>query len=220
MTTKVLQRLRVVFSKGAEIRYISHLDVARAWQRAFRRASVPLAYSSGFNPRPKVIFAAAIAVGFAGRAEMLDVLLMRRMPPREFASRVQEEMPSGLHLSSVEEVSIGLPPLPTQVLAAEYEVVVETVDAAEVMQARLDEVLVAETISRRRERPGKVQIYDLRPLIKKLWVADRREDGCVIGMYLQADAQGTGRPDEVMAAMGLTEMVRSIERVQLLFESG
>ena len=220
MTANVLQRLRVVFSKGAETRYISHLDVARAWERTFRRASVPLAYSSGFNPRPKVVFAAAIAVGFAGRAEMLDVLLMRRMPPREFASRVQEELPSGLQLSSVEEVSIGLPPLPTQVIAAEYEVVVETVDAAEVMQARLDELLVAETISCRRERPGKVQIYDLRPLIKKLWVADRRENECVIGMYLQADAQGTGRPDEVMAALGLTEVVRSIERVQLLFESG
>jgi len=220
VTTNVLQRLRVVFIKGAEIRYISHLDVARAWERALRRASVPLAYSSGFNPRPKLTFAAAMAVGFAGRAEMLDVLLTRRMPPREFASRVQEELPSGLQLSSVEEVPIGLPPLPTQVVAAEYEVVVETVDTAEAMQARLDKLLVAETINRRRERPGKVRIYDLRPLIRKLWVADRREDECVIGMYLQADAQGTGRPDEVMAALGLTEVVRSIERVQLLFESG
>lgn len=219
MTANVLQRLRVVFSKGAEIRYISHLDVARAWERIFRRASVPLAYSSGFNPRPKVTFAAAIAVGFAGRAEMLDVLIVRRMPTPEFATHVQEELPSGLQLSSVEEVSIGLPPLPTQVMAAEYEVVVETEDAAEVMQARLDELLAAETINRRRERPGKVRIYDLRPLIKQLWVADRREDECVIGMYLQADMQGTGRPDEVMAALGLAEVVRSIERVRLLFKS-
>ena len=219
MTTKVLQRLRVVFSKGAEIRYISHLDVARAWERVFRRASVPLAYSGGFNPHPKVTFAAAIAVGFAGRAEMLDVLLIRRMPPLDFASRLHDELPSGLQLSSVEEVSIGLPPLPTQVLAAEYEVVVETEVSTEIMQARLDELLAAETINRRRERPGKVRIYDLRPLIKKLWVADRREDECVFGMNLQADMQGTGRPDEVMAALGLAEAVRSIERVRLLFKS-
>jgi len=220
VSAEILQRLRVVFAKRADAKYISHLDVARAWERALRRASVPLAYSHGFNPRPKLTFASALPVGFTGQAEMLDVQLQRRTTPREFAARLQKQLPSGLRLLSVEEVPSTLPPLPRQVVAAEYEVLVESGDASDAMEERLANLLAAETITRRRERLRKVQVYDLRPLIKKLWVAGQRGDAHIVGMHLQADQQGTGRPDEVMAALGLEKAVRSIERVQLFFKHG
>jgi radical SAM-linked protein len=220
VSVEILQRLRIVFAQCAEVKYISHLDLMRVWQRALRRANVPLAYSHGFNPRPKLSFASALPVGFTGRAEVLDVMLERRMTPRQFVSCLQKELPAGLHLVSAEEVPSASRPLSTQVIAAEYEVFVESADAPEVMQERLHNLLAAETISRRRERPGKVQVYDLRPLIRQLWIAGRQGDTYVLGMRLQADEQGTGRPDEVMAALDMAVAVRGIERLQILFKHG
>jgi radical SAM-linked protein len=213
------RRLRIVFRKDAEIKYISHLDLMRCWERALRRANVNLSYSHGFNPRPKLVFASALPVGSTGRAEMVDITLDQRVDLRGFAFRLNAQLPAGLHLVRATEVPSALPSLPGQVVAAEYEVLVESKDSTDAMQSRLNCLLAAETVRRHRERPDGNRVYDLRPLIKKLWIVGRRAEMHVIGMHLQADAQGTGRPDEVMAALGMTEAVRGIERVRLLFSS-
>jgi len=82
MTQMNRQRLRITFAKGETLKYISHLDLARAWERALRRAGVPLAYSQGFNPRPKMAFAAALPVGYTATAEMVDILLEKPLVVR------------------------------------------------------------------------------------------------------------------------------------------
>lgn len=211
-----MQRLRVTFAKGDEVKYISHLDLVRTWERALRRAQIPLAYSHGFNPRPRLFFALALPVGFTSRAEVLDVFLQQRMGLREFASRLKAQLPIGLQLKSVTEVPVDFPPLPARVVAAEYEVAVESQDSPEEMQARLDGLLAAQSLPRCRERPGGTREYDLRPLIQALWLASQREGVYIIGMRLQANERGTGRPDEVIATLGLAEAVRGIERLRLL----
>ncbi|MGB9880430.1 MAG: TIGR03936 family radical SAM-associated protein [Anaerolineae bacterium] len=213
-----MQRLRITFGKGEEIKYISHLDLMRAWERALRRARIPLAYSQGFNPRPRLFFASALPVGFTSRAEMLDVVLQQRMGLREFASRVREQLPAGLELKSLAKVPVTLPALSAQVVAAEYEVAVESQDAPHEMQARLEGLLAMSSIPRRRERPDGTREYDLRPLIQKLWIIGRRDGVYILGMRLQADGEGTGRPDEVLAALGLAQAVRAIERTELFLK--
>jgi radical SAM-linked protein len=216
---EALQRLRIVFSKEAALKYISHLDLLRMWERALRRARVPLAYSQGFNPRPKLFFAAALAVGCTGRAEILDLLLEQRVGMREFASRLKEQMPDGVHVLSVSEVDMALPTLPCEVIAAEYEVQVQGEEAAGAVQARLDALLAAASIPRIRPRPDGARLYDLRPLVQSLKVVGRRGEVTVMRMFLQADAHGTGRPDEVLAALGMTEQVLSMDRVQLILNT-
>ncbi|MEM4725172.1 MAG: DUF2344 domain-containing protein, partial [Candidatus Hadarchaeum sp.] len=146
------------------------------------------------------------------------VILQQRMELREFASRVREQLPSGLELKSIAEVPMTFPALSAQVVAAEYEVVVESQDAPHEMQARLEELLAMSSIPRRRERPDGVREYDLRPLIQKLWIIGRRDGVYILGMRLQADGEGTGRPDEVMAALGLAGAVRAIERAELFLK--
>jgi radical SAM-linked protein len=217
MTGQPVQRLRLVFCKGAEIKYISHLDLMRTWERALRRAELPLAHSQGFNPRPRLFFAAALPVGFTGRAEMLDVLLERRLGLHDFAARLKAQLPVGLWLESANEVPMALPPLPGQVMAAEYEVLVETEGTADEIKARLAGLLAMASLPRHRQRPGQERAYDLRPLIQELWFVGWRANLAVIGMRLQADPQGTGRPDEVMAALGLADAVCGTERLQLFF---
>jgi radical SAM-linked protein len=211
-----LQRLRIVFSKGAEIKYISHLDLMRAWQRALRRADIPLAYSRGFNPRPRLSFAAALAVGFTGRAEMLDVFLEQRLQLRDFASRLEVELPVGLQLQTATEIPLDLSPLPSQVIASQYEVLAQSEHSRDEIDERLQSLPAAESIPRRRELPDRVRTYDLRPLIQDLGQVGRQGEMSVIAMQLLAGPRGTGRPDEVMRALGMSERVRGVERVRII----
>ncbi len=92
------QRLRITFSQQGVLRYVGHLDVVRTWERALRRASIPLAYSEGFNPQPRLFFAAALPLGATGQREIVDVVLAESMAPEAFHARVQPHLP-GLRFS-------------------------------------------------------------------------------------------------------------------------
>lgn len=218
MLPKTRQRLRITFAKGEPIKYISHLDLMRTWERSLRRAQVPLAYSEGFNPRPKISIAAPLPVGFTGRGEVMDVMLSRHISPYKFAKRLKPHLPSGLEILSVEEIYLSLPSLPSQMRHAEYRVVVESEEILAEIAKRVEQVLSAQSLPRQRERKGKVTEYDLRLLIDDLWIEGREGTTCVLGMRLQSDSQATGRPDEVLEAMGLGDVPRSIERTRCVFE--
>ena len=146
-------RLRVTFSKGGPLVYTSHLDLARAWERALRRAGVGLVYSGGFNPRPKLQLAAALPLGHTAEAELLDVWLEKPTRGRgaeeqgsrgvveqggrgaeergsrgvveDFARVLVPVLPDGLTISQVRQVMLNEPALQTQIVAAEYCVRVE-----------------------------------------------------------------------------------------------
>jgi radical SAM-linked protein len=217
MLPETRQRLRITFAKGEPIKYISHLDLMRTWERALRRAQVPLAYSEGFNPRPKISIASALPVGFTGRGEVMDIVLSRHASPYNFAKRLKPYLPPGLEILSVEEVYLSLPSLQSQMRYAEYRVVVESEETLAEMEKRVEQVLSARSLPHQRERKGKVIEYDLRPLIEDLWIERCEGAACVLGMRLQSDSQATGRPGEVLEAMGLGDMPPSIERTRCLF---
>lgn len=217
MTQATLCRYRVTFSKGAPVKYVAHLDLVRAWERALRRADVALAYSHGFSPHARMFFASALPVGVTGRAEMVDVVLERPWELRELAERLRAQLPPGLDLASLSEVPLAAPSLPARVVAAEYEASIASVESPAQMQARLDQLLALASLPRRLQRDDRPRDYDLRPLIQAFWLVGQREGLYVLGMRLQADGRATGRPDEVLDALGLTDAVRSIERTHLLF---
>jgi radical SAM-linked protein len=212
----IQQRLRITFAKGEEIKYISHLDLMRLWERALRRARVSVAYSRGFNPRPKIAFAAPLPVGFTSQGEVMDVVLERRISPYNFAKSLLSRLPPGLEVLSVEEVYPKLPSLQSQVRSAEYRVTVFLEGSQEEMEEKLlaervRQLLAAEELLR--QRRGKE--YDLCPLIEDMWVEGKEADGWLLGMRLRAGNQGTGRPDEVLDALGLAEKPHAIRRERL-----
>lgn len=209
-------RLRITFTKVGELKYISHLDLARLWDRAMRRARIPLAYSRGFNPRPKITFASALPLSFTSRGEVMDLLLERRLSPRHFAQRMKEQLPPGVEIVSVEEVCPSLPSLQSQVRFAEYLVVVASDESRAEMEARLERLLSAQRLPRRRR--GKA--YDLRPLMDALWIEGEVPGGILIAMRLRAGEGGTGRPDEVLDELGLAERAVSIQRESIIFGRG
>jgi radical SAM-linked protein len=205
-------RLRITFAKGEAIKFSSHLDVARAWERSLRRAGVGLAYSGGFNPRPKLQLAAALPLGYTGEAELLDVWLERPMPVADFARALVPVLPAGLTVSQVQQVALDEPALQTQVVSAEYRVTVEWDEPAEQVAARIERVLAApELPDERRKRR-----YDLRPLIERLWLERLGGGEVVVGMQLAARPGATGRPEAVLGALGMGEAFARTHRRRLM----
>jgi radical SAM-linked protein len=212
------QRLRIEFGLGEKLKYLSHLDLTRTWERAFRRAGLPLAYSQGFNPRPRFQIAAALPVGVSGQAELLDVWLDEALEPEGVRQRLRPSLPAGLEASTVTAIDLRQPSLQSQIRAADYRATVASHEPAEAIQARIHALLAAPALLRQRHHKGRLQTYNLRPLVQSIEVKNGPGGEHVLEMRLQASPQGAGRPDEVLDALGLSMMPHRIERTKLHFE--
>lgn len=213
-----VQRLRVTFGRGDQAKYIAHLDVMRFWERALRRAGLPLAYSQGFNPTPKISLAAPLPVGVTSSCELMDIYLWRRVTPFFFMKEVARQLPSGFQVLAVQDVGLGLPSLQSQVRWAEYqvEVVADGHSEADVRQA-IRELLAAESLPWQHVREKEVRRYDLRELVDDVWLAGAAEGALVLGMRLRCDSLATGRPEQVAAALGFRQP-RRIHRTRLVLQ--
>ena len=204
-------RIRITFVKQGALRYTGHLDLHKLWERAARRAELPLAYSQGFHPQPKMNMAAALPLGFSSRCEVMDIRLEHDISLEDLPTRLNGTLPSGLQVVGVQQVDDREPALQTQVASAEYEVTLtEAVDRSELEQ-RLGSVIESKSIPR--ERRGKM--YDLRPLIEELKLVSEDE----IFMRLAAREGATGRPEEVLDVLGIAFEGTRIERTRLIFQS-
>jgi radical SAM-linked protein len=202
-------RIRITFAKQGALRYTGHLDLHRLWERAARRAELPLAYSQGFHPQPKLNIAAALPLGFSSRCEVLDMRLEHQISLEGLREKLQGTLPIGIQVLDIEHVDDKLPALQTLVASAEYEVTLtEAADGSE-LERRIDAILGAESLVR--ERRGKT--YDLRPLVEEL----RFESPNKIFMRLAAREGATGRPEEVLDLLGIAFETTRIERTDLIF---
>jgi radical SAM-linked protein len=212
-------RIRITFVKQGALRYTGHLDLHKLWERAVRRAEIPLAYSQGFNPQPKMNMAAALPLGFSSRCEVIDMKLEHEISLDDLATRLNATLPSGLHVIDVEQVEERAPTLQTQILSAEYEVsLTEAVDESE-LKRKIDSVMKLNSIPRERRGKG----YDLRPLIEELSLTPTPlppgEGPAVrVRMQLAAREGATGRPEEVLDVLGIAFETTRIERTRLLFK--
>ncbi len=212
------QRLRIRFAKGEALKYISHLDLARTWERVFRRAGLPMAYSQGFNPRPRFQIAAALPVGVTGRVELMDLWLLELLSPEEMLERLRLALARGLDVVDAMEVDLRAPSLQSQLRAASYRVAISSPETVEAIRTRVQALMELPAIPRQRHHKGKWQTYDLRPLIQNVAVEPGQEGEQVLLMRVQASPQGAGRPDEVLDVLGLSLVPHSLERTNLCFE--
>ncbi|HLE89813.1 MAG TPA: TIGR03936 family radical SAM-associated protein [Anaerolineales bacterium] len=213
-------RIRITFAKQGPLRYTGHLDLHKLWERAARRAELPLAYSHGFHPQPKMNMAAALPLGFSSRCEVMDMKLEHEIQWEGLREKLQQTLPAGIQVLNVESADEGAPALQTQVASAEYQVTLAgPVDASE-LKRKIDSVMEAESLLR--ERRGKT--YDLRPLIEELSVTPTppppgEEKVLMVFMRLAAREGATGRPEEVLDILGIAFEETRIERTHLIFRS-
>jgi radical SAM-linked protein len=214
-----MQRLRIRFSRGEEIKFISHLDIMRLWQRALQRARIPLAYTEGFNPHPRLSLAAPLAVGVTSQGELMDVFCHKWVSPHFFSNALSQQLPAGIEILQVSMVALTLPSLQSLVSQAEYEVAVAAEKEETEVKAALASLLALEQLPWHHERDTGTRNYDLRALIDDLWLVEWRRNAGTIGMRLRCDSGGSGRPEQVAAALGFSHPT-SLRRRKLLLKTG
>ena len=214
-----MQRLRIRFSRGQEIKFISHLDIMRLWERALRRAQIPLAYSEGFSPHPRLSLAAPLAVGVTSEAELMDVFITKLVSPHWFNSTASQQLPLGMERLGLYQIALTMPSLQSQVRFAEYKVDVETKKEPKDVESAVSALLSVEHLPWHHQRDTGQRNYDLRALIDDLWLIDWHHPRCTIGMRLRCDSGGSGRPEQVTSALGFTHYPQSIHRTKLILEA-
>lgn len=219
--------IRARLAKKGDARFMSHLDMRRALERAIRRAEIPVAKTRGFNPHLKFALAAALPVGAGSQAEYADFFLEEPMDVLEFARRLSGSLPPGVELMKVRAVPPGGLSLEASVRAARYRVRVECDGSvrAEEVEAVIGEILSLKEMAI--ERRGKKHHQDVRPLIHALNILGLSGGNLEIGMVLGAGPKGSLRPEEVVEILGskLGGRIRTdfatVEREDLLIdESG
>jgi len=205
-------RIQITFRKTNAMRFTGHLDLLRAWERTFRRSGLPLAYSQGFNPRPKMSLSSALPLGFISDFELLDAHMESEIPLEEIMVDLERSLPPGIEIRQIIEVDRHAPPLQKLLIAAEYQVTF--LDPFPQIVARIEKIIEAEELPRiRRNKP-----YNLRPLIEELQLIPNDKDGRQrLKMRLTAREGATGRPDEVVDQMGYDPQATLIIRTRLIF---
>jgi radical SAM-linked protein len=186
------ERIRLRFSKTGALRFLSHRDLLRSWSRAFRRARLPLRWTEGFNPRPKISFALALAVGIESEDEVLDLTLAHPMTPESVRQALEPELPTGIEIRSAQVI---LGPQKAQAVAAEYEL--RMPEELAIDPAAVNALLARPEIWVDRQSPKGSSRIDLRPFLQDIQVTGNR-----LTLRLAVLQGRTARPDELLALLG------------------
>jgi len=222
-----MKRIRIQFTKEGALRYTGHLDLHSLWERSIRRAGLPLAYSLGFHPQPKIQLAAALALGFSGTAELVDIWLQDTDTWQldEVLPKLQAALPSGIQLQSAQEVELYGKPLQVLVHSAEYEITLLDEIPASLLDEKIATVMGAESILRERRKRRKNKrytsqkpTYDIRPLIQEM--APIPPENGKLRLYIRVSASegATGRPDDILSEMGIPVEAARVTRTKLIYD--
>jgi radical SAM-linked protein len=205
--------VRVRFTKRGKVRFISHRDVARAFERAFRIETLPLAFTEGFSPRPKVSFGLALPVGAESDAEYLDVELTEPIDTAALPDRLSAALPEGMHVTGAARLVDRASALQESITEVQFRIAVVDANGAavpeELLRSVADRVLAAGELFVTRTRKGKESVDDIRPAIRTIELT-HDGDTPVLEFALSTQPRGA-RPREVIdaldtiAGIGLTE---------------
>ena len=211
MSTPAAFRYRCTFAKTEAMRFTGHLDLHRAWERLLRRAGAPLGYTQGFNPRPRLNVGAALPLGCTGRAEWIDLWLEQDWEPERLLAALREAAPPGLEPLAAARLALSAPALQAEIEASDYRAAIDEMPAGTDLEQAVAALLRADHLPRTRR--GKA--YDLRPLVESLRLEPRAGGAPALRMTLATREGASGRPDEVLLALGLDPATAHIERLVL-----
>jgi radical SAM-linked protein len=228
-----LPRVRIRFSKHGKVRFTSHRDLARIWERALRRAGVGVAYTEGFSPRPRLSFGLALSTGHESDAEYLDVALRAAPSPsavEQLPARLAPVLPAGIEVQRAVVLPAGADSLQQAVTSCTWHIEVADV-VPPVAAATVARALAATELVLTRERKGNVVTDDVRPAIRDLRVlgpvtevvaplAPRRSG---LGTALEAELATQPRalrPVELVAAIDPAWVVARVTRIHQWTQAG
>ncbi len=214
-TTKK-QRLRVAFGKLGEMALVSHLDLLRLFERAIRRSQLPVAFTGGYHPMPRIMVANALSLGATSSGELVEFELVDAISPAEFQQRLAAVLPPDIPIYQVEEIELGMPALTQLLNAAAYQLQVSASQEATLSQWQswIEEILARkEILSAHRTKSGKTQTVNLRDRLTALAIDSLEQslDSAVANLSYIGSCRNDGnllRPEQVLLML---EQIAGIE---------
>lgn len=194
-------RVYIVFSREKPLRFLSHLDMMRLWERALRRAGLPLQYSQGYHPHPRLSLALPLAVGMTAEAEWLEVEFLSPVPTEVIRERLAPQLPAGLSLRYVLEAPADAPSLASRVRGSEIEAILPQPPPREEVQERVRRFLEAEAVPVEVAGSGRKgrRVQDLRKMVEAIALGPWNTERGILRLRLNA----AGRPLLLLQALGL-----------------
>ena len=214
-------KVRLRFAKLGKVRFTSHRDVARMWERALRRAELAVAYTEGFSPRPKLSFGLALSTGHESLAEYLDIELREEPDLTTLPDRLSQQLPKGIDVTAAANLAVGSPSLQEDVTSCTWRIEVRDLEPVQAEQL-VDAALAAEELIVTRTRKGKEVTDDLRPAV----LAVRTVGATPVGTELEAELgihPRSVRPAELLLALApgrVLEEGRVIRTAQWIWRDG
>ncbi|NLM52027.1 MAG: DUF2344 domain-containing protein [Firmicutes bacterium] len=205
-------RIWIEFALKEPLRFLSHLDLLRTWQRAVRRAAMPLVYSQGFNPHPKMAFAAPLPVGATSLGEYVDIQFATEITDEKIAA-LQAVLPAGLEILQWRVVPQRAPALMSLVKAAEWSVKIPN---AQGLPERVQKILQATSLPIVRRTKKKVSTIDLRPYLYRLEMTPSGR----LEMLLAMGNSGGTKPREVLELLQIPAAEAQLLRRKILLAAG
>ncbi|MGI5997407.1 MAG: TIGR03936 family radical SAM-associated protein [Lutispora sp.] len=213
--------MRLKFIKGSEIKYISHLDLMRTFQRALRRAHIPMHYSKGFNPHPSMSFASALGIGVTSIGEYLDIVIEEEVSEKELMERLNESLPKGLEIVDVVVLQDKAKSAMSLVTDARYsiELVFEHIID---LEKKITDFMAQDNIIVPKEQPKKnfkTIDVDIKPMIKEIKVMPHENLNVELDCVLACGSKANLKPQLLLEALkkyiGDIFEVKGIKRVEL-----
>ena len=210
-----MERIRIKFEKNGAMRYTSHLDMQKVWIRALLRAKLPLAYTQGFHPTPKVGYSWPLPLGWGSKGELIDIWIDdptgREIDAERFIEDVNRAMPEGLKILSIEKLPYSDPALTIVIKSAIYRIFFPAEISETDLQERMNRLMSNDKIERVRRNKS----YDMKPLIESWSVESDSGEICLL-VQMAARDSAMGRPDELADALGFDPLEVNIERVSYI----
>jgi radical SAM-linked protein len=200
-----MQRYRIRWTKLGRVRFVSARDLQSVWERALRRADLPIAYSEGFSPHAKVSFPDALSVGFVSTGEYAELTFAAPISPERDLAALSAALPEGMDITTYLAVPDGAPKLARMLRVTLWEQVWPAVDADELtdlLSRRGEELLAADHAEVIRRRPNGDKTIDVRPAVLALAARTRPDPGgarTVLRAVLRNDGPTVRPPDLLMA---------------------
>lgn len=168
LAAQPVQRIRITYSKLGPICLISHLDLGKTLLSALKRAGIPLVFTQGYNPSPKVQFGPPLSVGFESEGELIDIFLSRQTAIKEIRERVEREIPLGLTVRKMEEIPLAAPSLGVSAVAADYIIIPPFELSEDFLLSSIHKLNSSQTFPVTIERKGEPASRDLKRSILKI----------------------------------------------------
>lgn len=184
---KSTAKLRLCFARKGMLRFLSHLEQIELFRRAMRRVGIPLSFTSGFSPQPRMSFGPAISVGYESRSEYVEIELYRSVELEAVRSKIRDVLPEGYELLSAKKIPLFFPSLDSLVNVADYEIKVE------VSEKQMASFLERKEIIVEKRKENRIEKIDAKPLIRRI-----KNEGGTLFLQMRFGPKRSVKPEKIV----------------------